>query len=295
MRPFVRLALPLLLLGASPAGAQQTGDPVLDRIWAIGMDSSQTMELSQQLLDSIGPRLAGSPEQRRAHDWLVKTYGGWGIPAKNERYGTWRGWRRGHSHIDLVSPRTRTLEATMVGYSPGTNGRNVTAGTIILPRFADSTEFVRWLPQARGKLVLISAPMPSCRPPEDWAQFATPASKFRHDSLRSAITNEWAAAPLRADSIYRGVRGTGYGVALAGGGLALRLDQAGVAGVITSRPTMALGTRSIFETYNTRSPTLSFSCEDYGLCASTPKFPQLVNRQSPAPGSCRSGWRATSG
>jgi hypothetical protein len=265
MRTLARFALPLLLLGAPAAGAQQTGDPILDRIWAIGMDSSGTMELSQQLVDSIGPRLAGSPEQRRAQDWVIKTYAGWGIGARNERFGTWRGWRRGHSHVDLVSPRVRTLEATMVGYSPGTGGQDVTAEPIVLPRFADSAEFVRWLPQARGRLVLVSAPLPSCRPQSDWNEFATPASKFRYDSLRSAIVNEWSAPPAVDGAPYRGVRGTGYGLALAGGGLSQRLDQAGVAGIITSRPTGALGTRSIFETWSTRAPTLSFSCEDYGL------------------------------
>jgi hypothetical protein len=254
MRKLALLVLPLLL-GAVPARAQ-TSDPVLNRIWAIGMDSTHTPELAQQLLDSIGPRLAGSPGQRRAQDWLIRTYAGWGIDAKNERYGTWRGWRRGASHIDLVTPRVRTLEATMVGYSPGTGGRDVTAGTIVLPRFADSAAFVRWLPQARGKLVLVSAPQPTCRPTEDWTQFATPASRARMDTLRTAINREWAGPD---------VRGTGYSLALAGGSLGLRLDQAGVAGVVTSRPTNALGTRSVFETYNTKSPTISVSCEDYSL------------------------------
>ena len=241
---------------ASVAQSFPTDDPVLKRIWAVGMDSSRTMELSTALLDSLGPRLAGSPGQRRAQDWLVRTYSSWGIDATNERYGTWRGWRRGHSHIDLVSPRVRTLEATMVGYSPGTGGRDVTAGTIVLPRFGDSTAFVRWLPQARGKLVLVSAPQPTCRPTADWTEFATPASRTRMDSLRAQITREWSNP---------NVRGTGYSLALAGGGLARRLDEAGVAGVITSRPTNAVGTRAIFETYNSVSPTLSVSCEDYGL------------------------------
>ncbi|NUO40211.1 MAG: M20/M25/M40 family metallo-hydrolase [Gemmatimonadaceae bacterium] len=233
-----------------------TDDPILRRIWAIGMDSSRTMELSSALLDSIGPRLAGSPGQKRAQDWLIRTYASMGIPAKNEQYGTWRGWRRGWTHVDLVSPRVRTLEATMVGYSPGTGGKDVTAGTIVLPRFPDSAAFVRWLPQARGKLVLVSAPLPSCRPTADWTEFATAASRARMDSLRAEVTREWSSP---------NVRGTGYSLALAGGGLGLRLDEAGVAGVITSRPTNAVGTRSVFETYNTRSPTLSLSCEDYGL------------------------------
>jgi hypothetical protein len=158
--------------------------------------------------------------------------------------------------VDLVSPRVRTLEATMVGYSPGTGGKDVTAGTIVLPRFADSAAFVRWLPQARGKLVLVSAPQPTCRPTADWTEFATPASRARMDSARAEVTREWSSP---------NVRGTGYSLALAGGGLALRLDEAGVAGVVTSRPTNAVGTRSVFETYNTKSPTLSVSCEDYSL------------------------------
>jgi hypothetical protein len=220
------------------------------------MDSSRTMELSSTLFDSLGPRLQGAPDTKRAQDWLVRIYASWGIDARNEQYGTWRGWRRGVSHVDLVAPRVRTLEATMVGYSPGTGGRDVTAGTIILPRFADSSEFVRWLPQARGKLVLVSAPQPTCRPSEDWAANATPESRERMDSLRARVAREWGG---------RNVRGTGYSLALGGGELGLRLDQAGVAGLLTSRPKNAWGTREIFETYNTVSPTLSLSCEDYGL------------------------------
>lgn len=250
------LVAPLCVARAQSAASFPTDDPVLQRIWAIGMDSSHTMELASTLFDSLGPRLQGAPDTKRAQDWLVKTYTSWGIDAKNEQYGTWRGWRRGWSHIDLVSPRVRTLEATMVGYSPGTGGKDVTAEAIILPRFADSTEFVKWLPQAKGKLVLVNAPQPTCRPPEDWAEYATPDSRARMDSLRTAINREWGG---------RNVRGTGYSLALGGGELGLRMDKEGIAGLLTSRPKQALGTREIFETYNTVSPTLSLSCEDYGL------------------------------
>src|SRR6476646_614797 len=111
----------LLSVTPYPAGAQSfpTSDPVLRRIWTIGMDSSRVMELSSTLFDSLGPRLQGAPDTRRAQDWLVSMYRSWGIDAKNEQYGTWRGWRRGYSHIDLVYPRMRSLEGTMLGYSPG--------------------------------------------------------------------------------------------------------------------------------------------------------------------------------
>src|SRR5579862_5478365 len=117
----------LITLGTAPLAAQSgTTDPVLRRMWALGMDSSHTWDLSQTLFDSIGPRLSGTPQVKLASDWVQKMYREWGIEAKTERYGTWRGWTRGPSHIDLVSPRVRTLEATMLGDSPGTGATDVT-------------------------------------------------------------------------------------------------------------------------------------------------------------------------
>src|SRR5881628_1984916 len=100
-----------------------TGDPVVQRIYDEGMRHSQASRLAQVLMDSIGPRLTGSPANRAANDWLLRTYKSWGIDAKNEQYGTWRSWRRGPSHVDLISPRARTLEATMLSFSPGTKGK----------------------------------------------------------------------------------------------------------------------------------------------------------------------------
>src|SRR5512133_192641 len=99
-------ATAVALLSASLA-AQRTpqfpaNDPVLQRIWQLGMDSSQVQPLAQALFDSIGPRLTGSPGIRAASDWVIRRYTAWGIDAKREPYGTWRGWRRGTSHVDLV-------------------------------------------------------------------------------------------------------------------------------------------------------------------------------------------------
>ena len=50
-------------------------------------------------------------------------YRKWGIEARNEQYGTWRGWQRGITHLDLVEPRVRTLEAMVLAWSAGTGGR----------------------------------------------------------------------------------------------------------------------------------------------------------------------------
>src|SRR5437868_2336230 len=68
-----------------------TNDPVLKRIWEIGMDSSHTQQLANVLFDSIGPRLTGSPGIKAASDWVISQYKAWGIDGKREPYGTWRG------------------------------------------------------------------------------------------------------------------------------------------------------------------------------------------------------------
>src|SRR5215213_7578261 len=115
------------ILSATPIAGQQSptfpsNDESLQRIWQLGMDSSHVQRLAQALFDSVGPRLTGSPGMRAASDWVIGRYKSWGIDAKREQYGTWRGWRRGTSHIDLVSPRVRSLEGTMLAWRPGTTG-----------------------------------------------------------------------------------------------------------------------------------------------------------------------------
>ena len=194
-------------------------------------------KLGQALLDSIGPRLTGGPGLTSASDWAIAQYKSWGIDARRDQYGTWRGWRRGISHIDLVAPRTRSLEGTMLAWSPGTGGKTVKAEAIVLPKFRDSTEFVAWLPKARGKIVLLSPASPTCRPSEDWIRWATPESKAHMDTLMAQNAEDWSTmtgANGRPEST-KLYRGTGYSLALGTGTLGMRLEKAGVAGMITSR------------------------------------------------------------
>ena len=217
------------------------------------MDSSRVEPLGQALLDSIGPRLTGSPGMLAASDWAIAQYTSWGIEAKRENYGTWRGWRRGVSHIDLVAPRTRSLDGTMLAWSPGTKGKPV---------------------KARGKIVLLS-----------------PESKARMDTLVAQTQQDWTVmtgANGHPDST-KLYRGTGYGMGLGTGTLGLRLEKAGVVGMITSRNKLSgfanpfaaqnaggggrggaggaggWGVTEVFETYNTTAPAVGLTCEDYSL------------------------------
>ncbi|HEU4561887.1 MAG TPA: M20/M25/M40 family metallo-hydrolase [Longimicrobium sp.] len=289
--PFAVLAIASLLAGG-PAAAQQptapptappvrtippyaSNDPVLQRIWYEGMESrtSQVERLAQALLDSVGPRLTGSPNIQAAYDWAVRTYAGWGITARTQQYGTWRGWARGHTHVDLVSPRVRTLEGTMLAWSPGTNGP-VTGSAVILPDLADSAAFAAWLPNARGKFVLISYPQPTCRPDDNWAKYALPESFEAMRAERTAGTQAWAAR----------IRKTGLDVR----SLPRALEDAGALAVVTHLWSAGWGVDKIFNARTQRVPTIDLSCEDYGLVyrlAHNNQSPQLrLDAQASFPG-----------
>jgi hypothetical protein len=127
----------LVLLNAGLAGAVRplaaqtfpTDNPVLKAIWAEGMENSRAYPLAQALMDSIGPRLTGTPGHHAANEWAVSMFKTWGVPARNEEYGTWVGWRRGISHIDLVSPRVRSLDGMML-HGGGGGGRGRSASLV---------------------------------------------------------------------------------------------------------------------------------------------------------------------
>lgn len=236
-------------------------DPVLKRIWSIGMDSSESYRLAQALLDSVGPRLTASPGHRAGNEWLVSKYKSWGIAAQNEQYGTWRMWRRGPTHLDLVSPRVRTLEATMLAWSVGTKGK-AEGKVILLPDVADGEAFKRWLPNAKGTFVLVSYPQPTCRPDSSLKQFALPATFERMTKDRQEGRDAWQKrverTGLRADLLYAA------------------LAEAGARGVLTSLWSQGWGVNKIFGTRVSKAPVVDVSCEDYGLL-----FRLAENNQGP--------------
>jgi carboxypeptidase Q len=237
---------------AQPAAAQEfsSSDPVLQRIWEEGTRNSQLYPLAQALMDSIGPRLTGTPEQDAAHRWAVAKYAEWGVPARNEQYGTWRGWRRGATYIDLVEPRLRTLEGMMLAYSPGTQGW-VSGPVVALPDVQSAAEFEAWLPQVQGRFVLTSFPQPTCRPDDNWERWALPESFTRMRAQREAAQQDWN----------RRIAATGVEPR----DLSRRLEAAGAAGILTSNWSRGWGVNKIFNARTERVPTVDVSCEDYGM------------------------------
>jgi carboxypeptidase Q len=225
-------------------------DPVLKNIWSEGMSKSQLKENAQILMDSYGARLTGTPQQKAAQQWLMSKYNSWGITSRLENFGTWKGWERGVTHIDLVEPRVRSLEGQMLAWSAPTKGA-ITANTIILPDLADSLAYVNWFKESKGKIVLVSPEQITCRPDTNYKGFALPATFAAMQKERTDIEQNWRArlkkSGLTVDKLF------------------LALEDAGAAGIVVSLWNKAWGVTRIFGTNNEKIPVVQLSCEDYGL------------------------------
>lgn len=224
---------------------------VIDSIVLEGNSRSQLVPLAKELIDGIGPRLVGSPNMKKANDWAVEKYTSWGITARNEQWGEWRGWERGVSHIDMVYPRIKSLEGMQLAWSPSTKRKGSTGELVILPDLADSLAFAAWLPNVKGKFVLISMNQPTGRPDYNWQEFGTKASFDKMKADRSAQTDAWR----------KRISKTGYTSRT----LPVALEKAGAIGIVMSNWSSGFGVNKIFSAYTKKVPTVDISLEDYGL------------------------------
>jgi hypothetical protein len=254
-------ALAALALLAAPLAAQDfpTGDPLIKQIYDEGMQRSQAWHFGQVLMDSIGPRLTGSPGARSANDWIVKTYAAMGISAKNEQWGTWRDWTRGLSRAELITPRLKNLEGIVIPYSPGLSPSGVIAEAVMLPPASetkDSAGFVAWAKSMKGKIVLTSFPQTSCRPDSAWIFWSGDrgsytAMRAQRDSASREFTSRTAPLGRSARTILPQI-----------------LEQAGAVALIGSSWSGGWGTNKMQSISRTSTiPQFDLSCEDYGLVA----------------------------
>jgi len=145
---------------AVPASAVTTDTA---RIIDEGMNRSQIMLNAHELFDDIGPRLTNSTNMRRAQDWAVRKFQGYGLSnVHREAYDFGRGWDIVHSSVRLVSPRPIDLVAIPVAWSPPTKG-TLRAPVVVAP-MNRKEQFAAYHGKLAGKIVLTSLPGTSDEP-----------------------------------------------------------------------------------------------------------------------------------
>lgn len=251
--------------------------PVVQAMYDESKNNSQLENLAHELLDGVGPRLVGTPQMEQANNWAVSKLKSWGVEARNEAYGTWVAWERGITHVDMIAPRIKTIDAMQLAWSPATK-KPITGDVIAMPLFNSKDEFTAWLPKVKGKIVLMSMMQQFGRSDYQYKEFATP-------ELYEKITKEKAAATAAWN---KSISISGY----SSNTLPELFENNGAIAVVISNWTGIMGANRIFGAKTKKIPMLDFSVEDYGILyrlAANGKAPTLtINTQSKSNGLAKS-------
>ena len=152
----------------------------------------------------------------------------------------------------MIEPRVQSLRGTQLAWNPSTSSEGVTAEVIVLPEnIKDSLSFQDWLPNVKGKLVLVSMKQPTGRPDYNWEEFATEESFQKMKDDRDAKTKAWR------DNISK----TGYSTR----SIIPVLEDAGAVGIVASYWSRGFGVNKIFSARTKKIPTVDLELEDYGM------------------------------
>jgi carboxypeptidase Q len=124
------------------------------RIRYEGFRNSKVMEFASGLMDSIGERLTGSPNMKRANEWTRDQLTAMGLSnAHLEPWGPFgRGWANQYINVRMTSPDIVPLLVYAKAWTPGTNG--VVQGKCIRATIADKKDFDKYKGKLAGMIVI---------------------------------------------------------------------------------------------------------------------------------------------
>ena len=152
----------VLILSAIPIAWSQAPQEKVDletitRIRYEGFHNSKVTELASGLMDSIGERLTGSPNMKRANDWTRDKLTEMGLSnAHLEAWGPFgRGWANQYVNARMTSPDITPLIVYAKAWTPGTKG--VVTGKCIRASIEDKKDFEKYRGKLAGMLVIFGA------------------------------------------------------------------------------------------------------------------------------------------
>ncbi len=160
MKNFIRLVcLVVVSCAVVPAWSQEKPEKVdletMSRIRYEGFRDSKVMEFATGLMDSIGERLTGSPNMKRANEWTRDQLAAMGLSnAHLEPWGPFgRGWANQYINVRMTSPDIAPLIAYAKAWTPGTNG--VVQGKCVRVDIADKKDFEKYKGKLAGMIVIL--------------------------------------------------------------------------------------------------------------------------------------------
>ena len=155
------VAVVLAILFVLQVAAQEKVDlQVIQRIRKEGLENSKITDLLVFLCDVYGPRLAESPQYRKAGEWTVGRMKEIGLAnAKMEPYGTFgRGWELQKFYAAMTAPQYMPLIAYPKAWTPGTNG--VIKGSPVLFNVRAVADLEKYKGKLKDAIVLTQPEQP---------------------------------------------------------------------------------------------------------------------------------------
>ena len=159
MKKFVPLVC--LLFVVSPVANLWSQEKVdletMGRIRYEGFHDSKVMDYATGLMDTIGERLTGSPNMKRANEWTRDQLTAMGLSnAHLESWGPFgRGWANQYVNVRMTSPDVVTLLAYPKAWTPGTNG--VVQGKCVRATIDEKKDFDKYKGKLAGMIVILGA------------------------------------------------------------------------------------------------------------------------------------------
>src|SRR3984957_2856165 len=242
MQRFSRLVFLIVVVSLSFAPTVWSQEKVdletISRIRYEGFHNSKVMEYASGLMDSIGERLTGSPNMKRANEWTRDQLTAAGLSnAHLEPWGPFgRGWANQYVNVRMTAPDVVPLLVYAKAWTPGTNG--VISGKCVRVNIEKKEDFDKYKGKLAGMIAIFGtdadvkpiteAPykrytddelaktgdyeIPSERPPFRMAEVAS-RRQFTKD-LNQFLADEKVLAVIDHS---RGTSGGGTGFVQAGG------------------------------------------------------------------------------
>jgi hypothetical protein len=141
---------------APPKGPDEDGTkPALVRIAGEGMMNSHAFGFLTELSDDVGARVTGSSADRKAEEWGIAKMKAIGLEnVHTEKYTIWRGWTRGTSEGEILSPARHKLHVDAMGWT-GSTAPGGAEGDVVTVNLFDIDSEINNAARLKGKVVLM--------------------------------------------------------------------------------------------------------------------------------------------
>src|SRR5271170_3634991 len=179
----------VLLLSFIPALHAQDKPEKVDletmaRIRYEGFHDSKVMDFATGLMDSIGERLTGSPNMKRANEWTRDQLTAMGLSNSHlEPWGPFgRGWANQYVNARMTDPDVVPLLVYAKAWTPGTNG--VVTGKCIRVNIEKKKDFDKYKGKLAG-MIVIAGPDADVKPITE-----APFKRYSDDDLSKEAAYE---------------------------------------------------------------------------------------------------------